>query len=180
TNKLAGSVFEFLRNDALDAKNYFDAPDRPIPSFTRNQFGFTPGVPVVKDRTFFFVSYAGLRQDRGLTFVDRVPSLATRNRADLSPISRPYILLYPLPNGPEAGASGVYSVSATEPTHENYVVMKLDHALSDKDSLSTRYTFDAASVTTPSDLAMFAVKNDTRNHYFTVEEKHIFGSSLLN
>jgi hypothetical protein len=180
TNKLAGSVFEFLRDDALDAKNYFDSPDRPIPDFRRHQFGVTLGGPVVKDRTFFFASYEGLRQDRGLTFVNRVPSRATRARADLSPVTRPYVLLYPLPNGAETGASGIYSVAANEPTDENYFVVKLDHTISKKDSLSTRYTFDEASVTTPSDLVLFADRNQTRAHFFTVEERHIFGSSLLN
>lgn len=67
SNEFHGSVFEFLRNNKLDAKNFFDLKDKPIPSFKRNQFGGTVGGPVVKDRTFFFFSYEGLRQSLGTT-----------------------------------------------------------------------------------------------------------------
>jgi hypothetical protein len=180
TNKLSGSVFEFLRNDALDARNFFDDSDQPIPPLSRNQFGFSLGGPVVKDRTFFFVSYEGLRQDRGFSVLDRVPSRATRSRSDISPVTRPYIEMYPLPNGPETGASGLYSTSVTEPTDEDYFVIKLDHSLSGRSTLSMRYSFDDASVTTPQDIPLFADRFRTRNHYFTLEEKHIFGSRFLN
>ncbi|MBI3895965.1 MAG: TonB-dependent receptor [Acidobacteria bacterium] len=67
TNELHGSAFEFLRNEKLDAKNFFDVPEDPIPPFKRNQFGGTLGGPIVKDNAFFFGSYEGLRESLGTT-----------------------------------------------------------------------------------------------------------------
>jgi carboxypeptidase family protein/TonB-dependent receptor-like protein len=67
TNAIHGSGFEFVRSQSLDAKNFFDVPDDPIPPFKRNQFGGTVGGPIVKDSTFFFGSYEGLRQSFGTT-----------------------------------------------------------------------------------------------------------------
>src|SRR5271154_2351349 len=73
TNNFHGSAFEFLRNSALDAKNYFDLLSAPIPAFKRNQFGGTVGGPIIKDKTFFFSAYEGLRQRQGQTIVAFVP-----------------------------------------------------------------------------------------------------------
>src|ERR1700732_5170593 len=69
TNQIHGSAYEFLRNSKLDAKNYFDDPTQPIPSFKRNQFGGTIGGPLVKDHTFFFADYEGIRPSTGITTV---------------------------------------------------------------------------------------------------------------
>src|SRR6202008_1268088 len=76
TNQFHGSVYEFLRNSALDAKNYFD--QGTIPPFRRNQFGGTIGGPIVKDHTFFFADYEGIRQAKGITTVATVPSANAR------------------------------------------------------------------------------------------------------
>ncbi|PYR95812.1 MAG: TonB-dependent receptor, partial [Acidobacteria bacterium] len=76
TNAFHGSVYEFLRNSALDARNFFDAR---IPPFKRNQFGGSLGGPIQKDRTFVFADYEGLRQSLGVTQVNTVPSAAARN-----------------------------------------------------------------------------------------------------
>jgi hypothetical protein len=75
-NAFHGSLYEFLRNSALDARNFFDGP--AIPSFKRNQFGGSAGAPLKKDRTFIFGDYEGLRQSLGVTTVDTVPSPAVR------------------------------------------------------------------------------------------------------
>src|ERR1700688_4662327 len=77
TNQIHGSVYEFLRNSKLDAMNYFDVGK--IPPFKRNQFGGTIGGPVVKDHTFFFVDYEGIRQSKGISTLAFVPSEAARN-----------------------------------------------------------------------------------------------------
>src|SRR6202035_3130117 len=77
TNELHGNAYEFLRNSALDARNYFDPAT--IPEFRRNQFGASLGGPIRKDRTFFFGDYEGLRQNLGVTTTDLVPSLDARN-----------------------------------------------------------------------------------------------------
>src|SRR5205085_5495797 len=75
TNAFHGNAYEFLRNSALDARNFFDAQ---IPPFKRNQFGGSVGGPIQKGRTFFFADYEGLRQSLGVTHVNTVPSMAAR------------------------------------------------------------------------------------------------------
>src|SRR6266700_345126 len=76
TNAFHGSAYEFLRNSALDARNFFDGPT--IPPFKRNQFGASAGLPIQKDKTFLFADYEGLRQSLGITTVDTMPSTAAR------------------------------------------------------------------------------------------------------
>ena len=88
TNLLRGSGFEFHRNDALDANNFFNnRAGRGKPSFKQNQFGGTAGGPVFKDRTFFFGAYQGHREEQGQTFLSTVPSVAMR-RGDFSELNR--------------------------------------------------------------------------------------------
>jgi hypothetical protein len=79
TNRLHGSAYEFFRNSALDARNFFDPPT--IPAFRRNQFGSSIGGPIRKDKTFFFGDYEGIRQSKGVGRLDTVPSLAARGIA---------------------------------------------------------------------------------------------------
>lgn len=85
TNQFHGALFEFLRNSALDAKNYFDRPTEPIPPFKRNQYGATVGGPVIlpkingKDRLFFLFNWEGLRERKALTRTPALPLTAWRN-----------------------------------------------------------------------------------------------------
>ena len=142
TNAFHGSVYEFLRNSALDARNFFDAS---IPPFTRNQFGGSLGGPIQKDRTFVFADYEGLRQSLGITQVNTVPSAAARNgvlstgsvRVDPA-ISRYLQAFYPLPNGPLLGNgdTGIFSFAGQQVTTENYFTAKLDRKFSEHDSIS--------------------------------------------
>jgi hypothetical protein len=78
TNRLRGSLFEYLRNERLDAKNFFDSKTAPIPPFTRHQYGATAGGPIMRNRLFFFANYEGLREDKALTTTSTVPSAALR------------------------------------------------------------------------------------------------------
>jgi len=125
TNQYHGDVFYFMRNAALDAKNFFDLPNTPIPQFQKNNFGGTFGGPIKKDKTFFFVVYEGLRQNQGITNLDNVPSPGCRVAAGatitqgLNPATQcpeltnptvtmdsgiqPFIGLYPTPNLPSPG-----------------------------------------------------------------------------
>src|SRR5207244_3486389 len=91
SNAMHGSVFEFHRNDAFDAHNYFDPRDRPVPPLRQNQFGGAWGGPVMQDRTFFFTSYEGLRMNRSLTRTFSVPSTSVRvgNFAGLGTVCDP-------------------------------------------------------------------------------------------
>lgn len=89
TNKFHGEAFDFLRNSALDARNFFDySSPRRLPNFVQNQFGGTFGGPIRKDKTFFFADYQGFRQRQGLTYITIVPGPAIRN-GDFSATDRP-------------------------------------------------------------------------------------------
>lgn len=83
TNQFHGSLFEYVRNEKLDAKNYFDDPNQPIPPYKRNQFGGTIGGPILRDKLFFFGNFEGLREVKTLTAIRNVPTLAQR-QGDLS------------------------------------------------------------------------------------------------
>src|SRR5207237_975343 len=119
TNTLHGSLFEFLRNNALDARNFFDRKlhlnDPRIPAFRRNNFGGSLGGPVRKDKMFFFVTYEAIRSSQGLTQVLNTPNAQARVDGFLvptiSPIVKPYLALYPLPTqtlpSDPSGVSGV-------------------------------------------------------------------------
>jgi hypothetical protein len=98
TNQFHGSVFEFLRNSAFDAKNYFDSSTQSIAPFKQNQFGGTFGGPIVKDRTFFFVDYQGTRIRQAQTFVSVVPSLSERG-GNFSDLLTGQKTLTPCPDG---------------------------------------------------------------------------------
>lgn len=78
TNAFHGAAFEFLRNSQLDAKNFFDRPNLPIPPFKRNQFGATVSGPIVKNRLFFLFSYEGLRERKALTTTGLLPNALQR------------------------------------------------------------------------------------------------------
>src|SRR5437016_311306 len=102
SNTFHGSAYEFLRNSALDAKNFFDDPNSPIPPFKRNQFGATLGGPLHRDKLFFFTNYEGLRERLGLSKNALVPTQAARNgdipglaHIDVNSAVVPYLNLYP-------------------------------------------------------------------------------------
>jgi len=181
TNTFRGTLFEFNRDSKFDSRTFFDDPNADIPPLSRNQFGGYVGGPIVKDRTFFFGSYEGLRQDRGLTTPARVPSRATRARTDISAATRPYLLLYPEPNGVEsADGTGLYTSQVVEPTKENYAVGKVDQTLGGGQSVSVRYSFDKASVVQSQTLPLFGIQTGTKAQFVVGEHKWILRSNVLN
>src|SRR6202166_2066130 len=123
TNQIHGSAYEFLRNSALDAKNFFDSTAKSIPPFRRNQFGGSAGAPIRKDRTFIFGDYEGLRQSLGVSTQDTVPSVAARGgqlsagTVTVDPaVARFLAAFYPLPNGLVTGDTGIYTFAAQQVT----------------------------------------------------------------
>jgi hypothetical protein len=155
TNAFHGDVYEFLRNSALDARNFFDGR---IPPFKRNQFGGSVGGPIRKNRTFFFADYEGLRQSLGVTHVDTVPSVTARNGllstgpVQVDPtVARFLSAFYPLPNGGTLGSGdiGIFSFADQQVITENYFTTKIDHKLSERDSLSGTYLRDNSEVVQP-------------------------------
>jgi len=165
-NQIHGSFFEFVRNAAFDARNYFDhksvADERRIPPFVRNEFGFTNGGPVVlpgiyngRDRTFYFGQYQGFRQVLGTTQVFPVPTAAERQGIDtltfpgdtltvpVNPAIVTVLDQYPLPNDP-SGAYGdrTYAASSKIYTRTDQFSVRVDHRLSEKATLLTRFSLN--------------------------------------
>lgn len=164
-----GSVFEFVRNSAFDARNYFDysSPINPgrLPPFRRNEFGFTNGGPVVlphlyngRGHTFYFGQYQGFRQVLGTTQVLPVPTAQQRSGMDtistgngqtdtlyvpINPAIAAILARYPLPNLP-TGAYGAetFATSSKVITNANQFSLRIDEQLSDKTQLMGRYVWD--------------------------------------
>ncbi len=166
TNQLHGSVFEFARNSAFDARNFFDrksiVDEGRIPPFVRNEFGFTVGGPLVipggydgRNRTFFYGEYAGFRQVLGTTQVLAVPTVTERNGIDttaypgdtlyvpVNPKVVPILQGYPQPDDPEGPfGTRTYATSSKVFTGSDQFSLRVDHRLSDKSSLYTRFSLD--------------------------------------
>ena len=186
TNAFHGDVYEFLRNSALDARNFFDGP---IPPFKRNQFGGSAGLPIRKDRTFVFGDYEGLRQSLGMTTVDTVPSVAAR-RGQLSTgqvavdptASRFLAAFYPLPNGPLLGAgdTGIFSFAAQQLTTENYYTVRFDQKFSDKDTFYSTYMRDNSKTIEPGTFGELFSDIVSGRQAVTLHEQHLFSPGLLN
>ena len=177
TNRLHGNAYEFLRNSALDARNFFD-PTTGKPPFKRNQFGASLGGPIIKDRTFFFGDYEGLRQSLGFTVVDQVPSAAARSSA--GPTVAPYLVFYPLPNGAVSGLTGVFTFAGQQVTPEDFFTTRIDHKLTDRDSLHGSYMFDNGKFTQPDSLNDLFLLSHTRRQAATAEHTHTFNSTFIN
>jgi len=165
-NQIHGSVFEFVRNAAFDARNYFDhnvvGDHRRIPPFVRNEFGFTNGGPVVlphiydgRDKTFYFGEYQGFRQVLGTTQVIPVPTAAERQGIDtitfpgdtltvpVNSAIAPVLAHYPLPNHP-TGAYGehTFATYSKVTTRTDQFSVRVDHRISDKATLLTRFSLN--------------------------------------
>jgi hypothetical protein len=184
TNHFHGSAYEFLRNSALDAKNFFDVGS--IAPFRRNQFGVSAGGPIRKDTTFIFGDYEGLRQSLGLSMVDNVPSLAARagqlstGTITVDPFVKPYLAFYPLPNGPVSGDTGIYSFAGSAITTENYFTTRVDHKFSDHDNLAGSYMYDNSPSSQNDEFNNKLIFTKTRRQLVSLEENHVFQSSLMN
>ena len=173
TNTLHGSVYEFLRNSALDARNYFDPP--AIPPFRRDQFGAALGGPIRKDGTFFFADYEGLRQDQSVTQLAVVPTQAARNgqlvtgNVTVSPLVQPYLALYPLPTSNINGDTGTFTSVTQQIGNENLFVTRIDHEFSPTDLLHGTYVFDDSTLTAPDLFQTVKSGTSTRRQLATAE-----------
>jgi hypothetical protein len=190
TNHLRGTAFEFLRNSALDARNYFD--QGTIPEFQRNQFGGSLGGPIRNDKLFLFGNYEGFRQSWGLSAVTLVPDNEARQGflpdvsgqeqfVGVNSAVAPLLALWPVQNGPELG-SGIAEAFSHPPQHirEDFGTTRFDDNLSGKDLLFAVYTIDDSSANTPSQNPLSLVNESLREQVASVQEQHVFSPSLLN
>jgi hypothetical protein len=170
SNKFHGDAFEYLRNSALDARNFFDASPAQIghrlPEFRRNNFGGAVGGPIRKDKTFFFAVFEGLRQNVGFTATDTVlpaachvfnnpntnfttlvnptacASSGLTATTNIPLVVQPLIALYPSPNL----SNSLWTFNTSSVQSENYGQFRIDHNISASDTLFGRYTIDKGDV----------------------------------
>jgi hypothetical protein len=194
TNAFHGDAYEFVRNSALDARNYFDVNELPKPAFSRNQFGGAVGGPIQKEKMFFFGDYEGFRQSLAVTNINIVPSPDARNgvihNADgttttltVDPLVKPFLAtFYPLPNSGllPPGNTGDYDIVVNNVARENFITTKIDRRLSAKDSAAGSYFYDTASSDTPDSFNAVLVGNTSIRQMVSLEETHMFSPSVVN
>lgn len=183
TNQLRGNVYEFLRNNALDARNFFDQAQ--IPNFQRNEFGGSLGGPIKKDKTFLFANYEGYRQVLGLSDVTLVPDATSRAAAVTS--IQPLLGLWPVANGPElltsTGAnSGIAKAFSNPLQHirEDFGTARLDQIISTKDSFAGVYTVDDSDGHSPTSNPLSLSDVFSREQVASVSGTHVFTPNFLN
>ena len=177
SNALHGTLYEFLRNSDLDARNFFDQGS--IPQFQRNEFGGALGGPIKKDKTFLFANYEGFRQHLGLSDVTLVPDNAARATAVAS--VRPLLALWPVENGPELGGGIAEAFSHPLQTiREDFGTVRFDHIFSDTDTLFAVYTVDDSADNTPTVNPLSGVVETLREQVASLQEQHVFSPTLLN
>src|SRR5262249_16550723 len=182
TNDTHGSVFHFLRNSALDARNWTDRDTKP--PFRRNNFGFSLGGPIRRDKIFYFLTYEGERQARTTTDLYTIPSLAARQNGGLVPVIapsvRPYLDFWPSPNGPDLGGGlARFSKTNTETQNEDYGQARADYNIRSSDSLFGRMTINDSNDFKQGMIHSVFSEFPTRNEYYTLSESHIFRPELL-
>lgn len=200
TNQFHGSGYFFDRDKVLDARNFFDGPK--IPPFRRTQFGGSAGGPIVKEKTFIFGDYEGVRQGQSLSFSDLVPSAAARagnlcsapapsstctpHTVTIDSKVAPYLALWPNPanaiiTGTSSdGDANNIRTSGLKILNENYFTIKTDHKISASDALNGSYFFDKAPQATPDNLNNNIHQVFTKRQMVALTENHIFSSALVN
>lgn len=180
TNEFRGSLFEFVRNDKLDARNFFDAAK---PAFRLNQFGGNLGGPIVSNRTFFFANYEGLRQRLGQTLYASVPSAAYRERAlATSPAVRPIIEAFPKGMRPLADPNiDELWVQRAQGWREDAGTLRVDHRFTDNDLIFGRYNVDDGLINAPrSVLEVDRQESAFRPSSLALQYQRIFSPTVIN
>lgn len=179
SNQWHGSAFEFLRNNALDAPNFFDQGSAP--PFQRNQFGSSMGGPLQHDKSFLFANYEGFRQNLHQTSAAFVPDAASRAAA--VPSVQPLLNLWPTAPSGAPDFNGIAEVfsSPLQTIREDFGTVRVDHIFSPKDSLSGIYTIDDGGDVTATPVNPYSSDIlNLREQVLSLEETHVFSPSLLN
>lgn len=179
TNRFRGSAFEFHRNRALDARNFFDDPSER-PEFVRNNFGGSLGGPIRQNRIHFHGTVEVVKERRGQTVVSRTLPLAARVDGGLvpqiHPAVRPLLALYPEPNA----ANDEYRFVLTEPASDVYTQGRVDANFSTNSSAFVRYTRSVGEKTQADTFPQFGIRGKTQSHFLTVSQDHIFSPTVVN
>jgi hypothetical protein len=202
TNSLHGSLWEYLRNSDLDARNFFDPQ---LPPLRRNQYGVAAGGPVRKDRTFWFGSWEGFRQVKGQTFVGDYPtaperagdySASTKAIVDpltgkpfpgniipssrINPLSTAWLNDFiPLPNTNVPEGSGNFRTLASQPIAYDTYMARVDQRIGDKGTLFGRYFYTLATSDEPTILQNFSRSQHRAGHDLAVQYTHTLSARLV-
>jgi len=198
TNTVHGSLFEFLRNNAFDARNFFDGPSAP--GFTRNQFGGSIGAPIKKDRTFVFTNFEGFNQHLHQTGVDLVPDASARAgqlpcklvtpapapcpasglvSVGVSPLINAWPA--PTPGAPDFGGIAEALNNPLQTIRDDFGTVRLDQIFSPKDAMSANYTIDDSSDFTPTSTNAYSTDILTlREQAASLDETHVFSPAMTN
>jgi hypothetical protein len=178
SNAFHGSAFEFVRNDVFDARNPFDTSKQP---FRLNQFGGNVGGPIVKNRTFFFANYEGLRQRVSQTFRNDVPSAAFRARAT-NPAIRQIVDAYPLGQERTSNADVDRALgNVSQAWREDAGTLRIDHRFNDHNSIFGRYNVDDGTILAPRTV----IEGDRQESFFrpsnmVLQYQRIFSPTVIS
>jgi len=179
TNHFHGGLFDFFRNNYFDSKGPYDAK---TPNLKLNDFGASLGGPIVRDRTFFFWSYEGLRQIVSTSLVAHVPSEAFRAQVlAQAPVLTPFIMAYPHANGALVDANtAVYDSPAGTRQSEDSYLARIQHTFNEKNNMFARYSVDHANITAPSGSLRDTTAINESPMNATVQYVHVFSDTLVN
>jgi hypothetical protein len=179
TNEFHGELYEYIRNDYVDARNFFNPVSVPASPFKRNQFGGDIGGPVWRNHTFFFLTYEGLRQRQGVTINSGV--LTNAQRASTDPVVTALLPLIPVANNTTGTA---YIGSASAPVNINQWSANINHNFNAKDSLNGFYVFQTDKRREPTlqgdTVPGFGDQRYFRRQFISFNETHIFTANVVN
>jgi len=194
TNRYSGSAYWFNRNAAFDARDFFDPGGEA--EFRRDQFGISFGGPIVKNRSFFFGNYEGLRERKSQTSSGVTPTQDARRgivpvaggtaveTVSVDPRVVPFLELYPLPNGQDFGnGTGLWAGKELREIREDYWAFRVDHNFTERNRFFARYSLDDGWAVLPfaaSDFPGFPRSPDGQDHLATIGYTHYRSATLLN
>ena len=183
SSQFHSELFEFLRNDALDARNFFNLTSRRPPPFKRNQYGGSFGGPMVKGKTLFFFSYESLRQLQNLALNSLVLSNTDRTSAGDGVVAK-LIALIPRANVLDSSGAPRFVGSAPGPVNNDQWGLDITHVFTDRDRLHGYYSFNLAKSTEPNysgnTIPGFGHIYFVHRQFFSLNETHVFSGNLIN
>ena len=185
TNRFHGEVFEYIRNNALDARNYFNPKGTQMAQFQRSNFGVSVGGPIFRDHTFFFVSYEGLRQHQGIILNNQV--LTDAQRAGVTnAVSRNLLQFIPVANSISGTGTvpNAYVTAAPGPVQTDQGTADIQQIFSPADTLHGFYAAQEDTRTEPNlqgnNVPGFGDHRHATRQILTVNETHVFNSRVVN
>jgi Carboxypeptidase regulatory-like domain/TonB dependent receptor-like, beta-barrel len=187
SNQFHGSAYEFVRNQLFDARNFFAASRSPL---RQNNYGFSVGGPIVRDKTFFFANLEQYRERRGETLIAPVPTAAVRmgvfpdgSVVTVNPDIKPFLDLYPAPNGRDFGDGTAEAISEGKLTvNDNYFITRVDHNFSENSSVFGSYMIQRGLRTDPNDngYGQFPETDPLRTQLATIGYKKTLSPAVVS